>query len=311
MTASQSIVSPSEAVMLLRSGFVVAIPTETVYGLAGSLALPDAIQKIFETKKRPLFDPLIVHIPKHFELWQSLVNELPPTALALAEAFWPGPLTIVLPKSPKVPSLVTANQTTVAVRCPNHPITLSILEQVGPVCAPSANPFGRTSPVTPKHVIDYFDGQVPVVDGGPCSIGIESTILLISNHGKSLTILRKGMIFQSEIESVLTKQKIPFQWENNVSQTLLPGMLPHHYQPFSPLTIYLVDPTKNKIIAEPANVTLPLDDPFVCARFLYSTLIENSQKYSNLVLHWPITHRQGHWEPIWEKLQKAASRIID
>lgn len=196
MMAHRSVVTPHEAILLLRSGFVVAIPTETVYGLAASLWLPSAIKKIFEVKNRPLFDPLIVHIPKDYSLWSSLVQGIPSLAQALADAFWPGPLTLVLPKSSQVDPIVTAHQETVAIRCPNHPVTLEILEKVGPLCAPSANPFGKTSPVKAQHVLEYFQSKIPVVDGGQCQLGIESTILWVASDGYHISILRKGLILK-------------------------------------------------------------------------------------------------------------------
>ncbi|MFQ3182125.1 MAG: L-threonylcarbamoyladenylate synthase, partial [Polaribacter sp.] len=166
-----------KAVQLLIDDQLVAIPTETVYGLAGNIFSEKAIKSIFSTKKRPFFNPLIVHIPSIDSL-ENIVTHIPEKAKLLAAAFWPGSLTLVLKKSDKIPAIITAGKDTVAVRIPNHPVTLALLKQLPfPLAAPSANPFGSISPTKPAHVEGYFKNKIQMVlDGGSCANGIESTI---------------------------------------------------------------------------------------------------------------------------------------
>src|SRR4051812_16552371 len=169
--------SLSEAAALLAGGEVVAIPTETVYGLAASVFDAKAVARVFEAKGRPYFDPLIVHGADLASL-TCVADFSDPRAAELAARFWPGPLTLILPRKPAVPDLVTAGLPTVAVRVPDHPDTLSLLRRTGPLAAPSANLFGRTSPTTASHVAEQLDGRIPLIlDGGPCKVGVESTIL--------------------------------------------------------------------------------------------------------------------------------------
>jgi L-threonylcarbamoyladenylate synthase len=161
-----------KASKLLKAGNVVAIPTETVYGLAANVFDEKAVKKIFEIKGRPLFNPLIVHI-KSIEELQNVATNIPPKAWILANYFWPGALTLVLPKKKTIPYFVTARKETVGVRVPSHPVALALLEEVDfPLAAPSANPFGYISPTTPRHVYEQLQGAIPfIVDGGNCSIG--------------------------------------------------------------------------------------------------------------------------------------------
>lgn len=168
----------AKAVELLFNEELVAIPTETVYGLAGNIYSEKAITAIFETKQRPKFNPLIVHIPS-VDYLEKIVTDIPEKAKLLADAFWPGPITLVLNKKDTIPDLITAGKTTVAVRVPNHPTTLELLERLEfPLAAPSANPFNRISPTKPEHVEDYFKNEIKMVlDGGACTKGIESTII--------------------------------------------------------------------------------------------------------------------------------------
>jgi len=168
----------SKAIELLNKEDVVAIPTETVYGLAGNIYSEKAIRKIFEVKQRPLFNPLIVHISSIDQL-EKVAREFPVKAQKLAEAFWPGSLTLILPKRSNIPEIVTGGKDTVGVRIPNHPVTLSLLKQISfPLAAPSANPFNRISPTSSDHVKAYFENTLPMVlEGGECKNGIESTII--------------------------------------------------------------------------------------------------------------------------------------
>lgn len=216
-----------KAVAILSNEELVAIPTETVYGLAGNIYSEKAIKSIFETKKRPLFNPLIVHIPSVKAL-ENIVEEVPEKAKLLADAFWPGGMTLVLPKKKTIPDLITAGKNTVAVRIPNHPVTLELLEQLPfPVAAPSANPFNRISPTKASHVEAYFKNDIKMVlDGGSCKSGIESTIIGFEN-GEPI-IYRLGALALEAIETVVGKTSIKNKKEQNPDA---PGMLARHYAP--------------------------------------------------------------------------------
>ncbi len=217
----------AKAVALLNNNDVVAIPTETVYGLAGNIYSEQAIQKIFSVKKRPFFNPLIVHVSS-IEQATSLVTEFPAAAQKLAEAFWPGSLTLILKKQPQVPDIITAGKDSVAVRIPNHPVTLALLRQLDyPLAAPSANPFGSISPTQASHVDGYFNDQIAMVlDGGACENGIESTIIGFENDMP--IVYRLGAIPLEEIEAVVGKVTVKNKKE---TAPLAPGMLSRHYAP--------------------------------------------------------------------------------
>ena len=176
-----------EAKKILEKEELVAIPSETVYGLAGNIYSEKAIKKIFQTKKRPLFNPLIVHIASTTKL-KEIVSEIPEKAQQLADAFWPGSLTLVLKKNANIPDSITAGKDTVAVRVPNHELTLRLLQLLDfPVAAPSANPFGSISPTTAEHVAEYFPNDLEMVlQGGNCTNGIESTIIGFENNNPVL-----------------------------------------------------------------------------------------------------------------------------
>lgn len=231
METSKVIISKdiSKAAEVLNQNGLVAIPTETVYGLAGNIFSEVAIRKIFELKQRPLFNPLIVHIHSLDQL-PSFVSEIPQQAQDLVEYFWPGPLTLVLPKKPDVPDLVTAGKNTVAVRVPNHPTTLDLLRKLDfPIAAPSANPFGRISPTKAEHVAEYFNGRLKMVlDGGECQRGIESTIIGFENDRP--IVYRLGSISVEEIEKVVGPLNIKNKKE---SAPDAPGMLSRHYAPIT------------------------------------------------------------------------------
>lgn len=217
-----------EAARLLRAGELVAIPTETVYGLAANAFSETAVLKIFEAKGRPAFDPLIVHTHS-VEGFSQIAVSIPDMAYRLAEAFMPGPLTLILPKKAQVPLLVTSGHETVGIRIPNHPLTLSLLRELEfPLAAPSANPFGYVSPTTAQHVEQQLGLRIPyILDGGPCSIGIESTI--ISLAGGQVQVLRLGGLALEEIEQVLGRPVDQVQTSSSNPQA--PGMLISHYAP--------------------------------------------------------------------------------
>ncbi|MFK7809859.1 MAG: L-threonylcarbamoyladenylate synthase [Saprospiraceae bacterium] len=217
----------TKAVEILSNEEVVAIPTETVYGLAGSIYSEKAIRKIFEVKQRPLFNPLIVHLHSMEQL-EEIVVDVPPKAQLLAETFWPGSLTLVLKKSAKIPDLVTAGKDTVAVRIPNHPVTLSLLKELSfPIAAPSANPFNRISPTSSSHVESYFKDAIQMIlEGGECKNGLESTIIGFEN--KEPILYRLGAISITAIEKAVGKIKVKNKKEEAPNA---PGMLAKHYSP--------------------------------------------------------------------------------
>lgn len=226
------------AASLLRDGGIVAIPTETVYGLGANAFDERAVARVFDVKGRPRFDPLIVHVADLSEL-DRLVLNLPGSARELIDRFWPGPLTLVLPKRAEVPDLVTAGCPTVAVRMPDHPVTLEIIRAAGvAVAAPSANLFGRISPTTAAHVADQLGENVDlIVDGGPCRVGIESTVLQVEAHG--FTLLRPGGAPLEEIEAIVGSVTIPppSAIEDSNAGLVSPGTLLQHYAPRTPLTV--------------------------------------------------------------------------
>ncbi|WP_299015859.1 L-threonylcarbamoyladenylate synthase [uncultured Polaribacter sp.] len=230
-----------KAVALLTEENVVAIPTETVYGLAGNIFSEKAIKSIFSTKKRPFFNPLIVHIPS-IESLDGIVTHIPEKAKVLAKAFWPGAMTLVLKKHKNIPDLITAGKDTVAVRVPNHPVTLELLKQLPfPLAAPSANPFGSISPTKAKHVANYFENDIKMVlDGGACQNGIESTI--IGFEGEKPIIYRLGALALEDIEVVIGKIEVKNKKEDKPDA---PGMLARHYAPKT--TTFLVDDVANEI----------------------------------------------------------------
>lgn len=216
-----------KAIRLLTDENVVAIPTETVYGLAGNIYSSKAIKSIFSTKNRPFYNPLIVHIHSITAL-EDIVTHVPEKAARLASAFWPGSMTLVLPKHNAIPDLITAGKNTVAVRIPNHPLTLDLLSKLPfPLAAPSANPFGSISPTTPKHVEHYFKNEIKqILDGGSCTKGIESTIIGFENEKP--VIYRLGALSLEAIEAVVGKVEIKNKKESNPNA---PGMLGRHYAP--------------------------------------------------------------------------------
>lgn len=212
----------------LMSDGIIAIPTETVYGLAGNAYSVKAVEKIFSLKNRPLYNPLIVHI-KSADFLPNVASEIPELALKLAKEFWPGPITLVLKKQAHIPDLVTSGKETVAIRVPNHPLTLSLLEQLDfPLAAPSANPFGSISPTTATHVFNYFKGELNVIlDGGECQKGIESTIIGFENEQP--VVYRLGSLSIEQIEEKIGPVLQKTQSKDNLP--IAPGMLSRHYAP--------------------------------------------------------------------------------
>jgi L-threonylcarbamoyladenylate synthase len=244
--------SIASAAKVLSNGGVVAFPTETVYGL-GALAFdPIAVARIFEIKQRPDFDPLIVHVLDSAML-ERVVAEIPHLAQRLIECFWPGPLTLVLPKRPEVPELVTAGLPSVAVRMPSHDVARSLLKQVGaPLAAPSANRFGGLSPTRAAHVVASLgDGVDLVIDGGPAEHGLESTIVALAPHPM---LLRPGAIPPEAVEALvgpLSRERPP---------TLVPGGFPYHYAPRTRLRV--IDPASVPAVDRSGAGALVLREAF-------------------------------------------------
>lgn len=228
-------------------GGLVAFPTETVYGLGCDALNPDAAAKVFEAKQRPQFDPLIVHIADRRQL-DNVVRALTIAAWQLIDQFWPGPLTLVLPKHPTIPDLVTAGLDTVAVRMPNHPVAHALIQEAGtPIAAPSANPFGYVSPTTAQHVADGLGSAIDLIlDGGPCPVGVESTIVSLIDSQAEL--LRPGSITLEQLSAVIG----PLNRSSSVvDQPTAPGQLARHYATQTPVTILTSaktrpTPTKNE-----------------------------------------------------------------
>ncbi|CAN5354226.1 L-threonylcarbamoyladenylate synthase [soil metagenome] len=220
-----------QAAELLRNGELVAIPTETVYGLAANALNPEAVLKIYEIKGRPTFNPLIVHVHDANE-FSKYVTEVPELVKILAEKFSPGPLTFVLPKKEIIPDIVTGGGDTVALRVPGHPITLKLLSQLDfPLAAPSANPFGYISPVNAMHVANQLDGMIPyILDGGPSMIGVESTVVAIENN--KVIVLRLGGVSIEDLKEVAGEVELRI---NSSSDPKSPGQLKSHYAPKIPL----------------------------------------------------------------------------
>ena len=240
----------SRCIAHLRSGGILAIPTETVYGLAAIATQPEAVSKVFAAKERPSFDPLIVHIPQGWGFLKKLDDlgitdssilgtEARTLAEKLMRRFWPGPLTLVLPRGPKIPDLVTSGLTTVGVRMPRHTLAQDLLKHLQePLAAPSANRFGRISPTTSSAVIAELGDRVPLVlEGGPCEVGLESTIVHIAPDG-SASLLRPGGLAREQIEAVLGAPLVaPLQKQASTAE-LAPGMLASHYAPRKRLVLF-------------------------------------------------------------------------
>ena len=222
-----------QAASYLKEGQLVAIPTETVYGLAGNALDVKAVSSIFETKNRPSFDPLILHVAS-LEKVNPFVSSFPEKLKRLAEAFWPGPLTVLLPRNASVPDLVTSGLDRVAVRVPNHSLTLALLAQLDfPLAAPSANPFGYISPTQAAHVDAQLGAQIPyILDGGVCAVGLESTIVGI--EGEQVVIYRLGGLDLSKIESLVGPVTVQ---AHSTSNPTAPGQLASHYAPRKPFLV--------------------------------------------------------------------------
>lgn len=298
-------ISPSEAAARIRRGELVAFPTETVYGLGANALDASAVAKIFELKGRPQSSPLIVHVSS-IEMARRYVAEWPPEAEELARRYWPGPLTLVLKKSSEIPDIVTAGLATVGLRVPAHALALKLIEEAGvPIAAPSANRFMRLSPTTAAHVREAFGDAIPILDGGPTQVGIESTVVSLADG--QLKLLRPGMISIGEIEQAAAGD----------GSHPAPGMHARHYSPRTPLI--LVDGPANLPDRRGAylwwnqagftsrSLRMPRDAAHYAAR-LYSALHEvDGEGWPWIAVEKP--PQKPEWSAIWDRLRRASHKI--
>lgn len=313
--------SVKKAKEVLEADELVGIPTETVYGLAANAFSEKAVQKVFSLKQRPSFNPLIVHIASAAVL-DSVAHNIPPLALKLAAEFWPGPLTLLLEKNSIVPDCVTAGSKLVAVRVPNHSLTLSLLEQLSfPLAAPSANPFMSVSPTRAKHVKNYFDGKLSLVlDGGSCEQGIESTIIGFDNN--QAVLYREGSCEISNIEKITGKLLLKKSYS---SAPEAPGMLNKHYSPKTP---FIVTSNYRKILLKNSDKKIavltfnPVESEFEnviyrfltknfslkdAAKHLYATLIDLDAMNLELIIAVYVPNK-GVGSTINDRLDRASLR---
>jgi|HubBroStandDraft_1064217.scaffolds.fasta_scaffold147429_2 L-threonylcarbamoyladenylate synthase len=287
---------------LIRSGGVVAFPTETVYGLGANVFDAAAVARIFAVKGRPRQSPLIVHVDS-IDMARTLVLEWPDAADRLARRYWPGPLTLVLPKQPSIPDIVTAGLATVAVRMPSHPLALALIRAAGvPIAAPSANPFTQLSPTTAAHVRQSLGDAVDLVlDGGPATVGIESTVLWLA--GAEPVLLRPGVIPLPELESLIGPVRIG---EGSAGAHASPGMHTQHYRPRTPLVLLAAGdppPSGRGEWLRPGR-EMPAE-PAAYAAMLYATLHRLDAKG----LEWIAVERPPdapEWAGVRDRLKRAA-----
>jgi L-threonylcarbamoyladenylate synthase len=323
------------AAAILRRGGVVAFPTETVYGLGADASNPAAVRRIFQIKGRPADHPLIVHLADKSQL-SHWAREVPDAARLLAEHFWPGPLTLILPRNKHVSDAVTGGQDTVGLRVPGHPVALALLRAMGPaaaLAAPSANRYGRISPTTAEHVREELGDSVDMIlDGGPCQVGLESTI--VSFAGDSATVLRPGGIPLAELEKVL-QQKVAVA-DSTSSRVRVSGSKLSHYAPVTPLEILSGENlwqracelekqglrvatlewsvpdaalTQNKVHSEHQRIvrsTMPAD-PAAYGQLLYATLRRLDAAHFDRLLA-EATPETTAWMAVADRLKRASYR---
>lgn len=308
-------VTVEEAIALLNKEEVVALPTETVYGLAGKFDSVRAIEKIFSTKNRPFFDPLIVHVSNWAQI-PLVTTEWSSNLQCLADSFWPGPLTLILKRTAKVSDLASSGLDTVGVRWPNHAIFQKIIAAVGPLAAPSANMFGKTSPTSAQHVVQEFKDQVAVVDGGDCDVGIESTVLrpTFAERSLKIEIFRPGQITAEQIE--VWAKTHGFQLSlDYVSSKSSPGHTPEHYQPSKPLFLIReprdlqrlsTSPYPHLVQARGFELRLP-SEPYLAARALYAEFRRASEdlKTQFIYLLAPDEFETEAWRAIRDRVLRA------
>ncbi len=318
-----------EAVRILRAGGLVAFPTETVYGLGARAFNPEAIARIFAVKRRPLDNPLIVHVATDDQL-HSVTTDIPPVARKLMAAFWPGPLTLVLRRAPEIPTAVSAGLDTVAVRMPDHPLALRLIHEFGePVAAPSANRSGRPSPTRVEHVVrELGDAVALVLDGGPCRIGLESTVLDLTADPPR--VLRQGAITPQMLRAVVGLV-LPFTRTADAESVHSPGLKHRHYAP--DLRVVLVSPEdwpqaiaswsrsgqRLGLIARTAAVPAPgrpsferrFDTTSDFARSLFAAFHDAEAAGVQVLLVEALPREEGLGAAIMDRLERAATAHME
>jgi L-threonylcarbamoyladenylate synthase len=322
---------------LLRGGLV-AFPTETVYGLGVHALDRDAVRKLFDAKRRPANDPLIVHVAEFGQI-ASLVTALPEHAAALAARFWPGPLTLILPRASSVPSEVTAGLQTVAIRIPAHPVAQALLAAAAiPVAAPSANLFSRPSPTRAAHVVEDLDGRIDIIiDGGATDVGVESTVLDLTVSPPE--ILRPGAITLEALQEILPALRVASP-RGAKTPMRSPGLLARHYSPRVPMTLYqgptdtaraalvtgartaIADGSRVGVVATSGDARLldqlpvviadlgPDEDAKGAAVRLYAALRELDAANVDVILAREAPHNDGLWHALRDRLRRAAATIV-
>ncbi len=295
---------------------VFGLPTETVYGLAAPIDRPDLIEKIFKIKNRPRTNPLIVHVSS-IEMARGLSSDFSSVAQHLSELFWPGPLTLVVPKNPeRISDTVSAGQKTVALRCPAHPLALKIINSIGPLVAPSANPSGKLSPVEIAMLKNFYPDNKEIfwIDGGPSERGIESTIIELKKD--TAKILRPGPIKFLELSEILKKAKVKLERNTVNSSSRVPGQDLRHYQPELPLYIFASHYEEREMVQAISEFTgrpialehihfIELSEKVgVCEAELYRLLFRVEADKKVIALKCPL-NRGGVWEAIENRLHKA------
>jgi len=318
-----------KAAALLQAGEVVAVPTETVYGLAANALNPQAVAAIYTVKGRPSRNPIIVHVADE-SMARQCVASWPPAAAALSRAFWPGPLTIVLPKAAIIPDIVTAGGPTVGVRWPHHPFMQALIQRCAfPLAAPSANLSNRVSPTTATHVRQHLEGRIPlIVDGGPCPVGIESTVVALK--GDVWRILRPGIIHKDALAAVLGTGSAHEAASHDSNRPALesPGLLPRHYAPRAQVLVWAWEnedsllaqirrmgakPEETYVLAHSCaprqkdwlEVSVAPRDPEAYARALYAELHRADAHNAR----WLVVEQlptDGPWQAIHDRLRRAA-----
>ncbi len=309
-----------EAADWLRKGHLVAFPTETVYGLGGNALHADTVVRIFETKERPLYNPLIVHVTQVDEA-KALLRQWPTGLDILTNTFWPGPLTLLLERNHLVPDLVTAGLDRVAIRIPDHPMALALIRACGfPLAAPSANLFSRISPTTAEHVSHQLEGRIPyILDGGPCTVGLESTIIGLQDG--RWCIYRQGAVTAPDLEAFVGKVHTALPTPSPVA----PGLLPMHYAPRTRLEFGPLAPGDPRLrsprtgllrfdrrlpgISAVQVILAPDSSLHTAARELYAALHRLDSLPLDLILAEPVPE-EGLGRAINDRLQRAAGSMI-
>lgn len=313
----------SEAKRRVRAGEVIGLPTETVYGLAAAIDQPAAIERIFLLKERPFFDPLIVHVASASDVC-SVAAVIRPEEALLMERFWPGPLTLILPRRPDLNPMICSGLETVGVRCPAHPLARRVIRTSGiPLAAPSANKFGKTSPTEVAHVREFWsEAELFVLDGGPCEIGLESSVVRLAPtaSGCCVEVLRPGLVTGDELAGVLRESarfgEISVRFLESAAS---PGHVKHHYVPAVPLVIApadghlgegrLLDAIAQQLGARPqrlAELTLG-KDPRVAARLLYGSMRALCEQGADMLVVFRNDGTAEEWRAIWDRLERAAA----